>query len=43
MKPHEVDLCGRNLLKETDLNQGEFLYLGRHPAGRNIALIFEKT
>ncbi len=59
MKPHEVDLFGRNLLKETDLSQDEFLYLvnlaawlrdekrhGRsahHLAGRNIALIFEKT
>src|SRR5216684_966192 len=54
-----MDLHGRNLLKETDLTQAEFLYLvdlagqlsaqrhqGRRSArlaGRNIALIFEKT
>ena len=56
---HEMSLQGRNLLKETDLTAGEFLYLvelgGRlrlqkrmglrssRLAGRNIALIFEKT
>jgi ornithine carbamoyltransferase len=54
-----MDLHGRNLLKVTDLNAEEFLYLvdlsgrlrekkrrgvtGRRLAGRNIALIFEKT
>ena len=54
-----MDLHGRSLLKETDLNAEEFLYLvelarqlradkrqgvtGRQLAGRNIALIFEKT
>jgi ornithine carbamoyltransferase len=55
-----MDLHGRSLLKETDLNADEFLYLvdqarqlraekqqpgmtGRRLAGRNIALIFEKT
>jgi len=54
-----MDLHGRSLLKETDLNAEEFLYLvelarrlredkrqgvtGRRLAGRNIALIFEKT
>jgi len=54
-----MNLQGRNLLKETDLTAGEFLYLvelsGRlrlqkrmglrdsRLAGRNIALIFEKT
>jgi ornithine carbamoyltransferase len=54
-----MDLCGRSLLKETDLNAKEFLYLvylagrlradkrqgvtGRRLAGRNIALLFEKT
>jgi ornithine carbamoyltransferase len=54
-----MNLQGRNLLKETDLAAGEFLYLvelgGRlrlqkrmglrdsRLAGRNIALIFEKT
>lgn len=54
-----MDLRGRSLLKETDLNVEEFRYLvdlgrrlradkrqgvtGRRLAGRNIALIFEKT
>jgi ornithine carbamoyltransferase len=54
-----MDLYGRSLLKETDLDAAEFLYLvdlarrlradkrqgvtGRRLAGRNIALIFEKT
>ena len=54
-----MDLYGRNLLKETDLNAEEFLFLvdlatqlradkrrgvtGQRLAGRNIALIFEKT
>jgi ornithine carbamoyltransferase len=54
-----VDLHGRSLLKVTDLNAEEFLFLvslagqlraekrqgvsGRRLAGRNIALIFEKT
>jgi len=54
-----MDLHGRSLLKETDLNAEEFLFLvaearqlradkrrgvtGRRLAGRNIALIFEKT
>jgi len=54
-----MDLHGRSLLKETDLNAEEFGYLvdlarqlradkrrgvtGRRLAGRNIALIFEKT
>jgi ornithine carbamoyltransferase len=54
-----MDLQGRSLLKETDLNAEEFRYLvdlarqlraakhrgvtGRRLAGRNIALIFEKT
>jgi ornithine carbamoyltransferase len=54
-----MDLYGRSLLKETDLNAEEFLFLvdqagrlraekrrgvtGRRLAGRNIALIFEKT
>jgi len=54
-----MDLRGRSLLKETDLNAKEFLFLvylaerlrkekrqgvtGRRLAGRNIALIFEKT
>jgi ornithine carbamoyltransferase len=54
-----MDLHGRSLLKETDLNAEEFRYLvdlggrlraekrqgvtGRRLAGRNIALIFEKT
>jgi ornithine carbamoyltransferase len=54
-----MDLHGRNLLKVTDLDAEEFLYLvdlsrrlrekkrrgvtGRRLAGRNIALIFEKT
>jgi ornithine carbamoyltransferase len=54
-----MDLYGRSLLKETDLNAEEFLYLvhlarklradkrrgvtGQRLAGRNIALIFEKT
>ncbi len=54
-----MDLHGRSLLKETDLNQEEFLFLvdlarqlradkrkgvtGKRLAGRNIALIFEKT
>jgi ornithine carbamoyltransferase len=54
-----MDLRGRSLLKETDLNAEEFLFLvdqarrlradkrrgvtGRRLAGRNIALIFEKT
>jgi len=54
-----MDLHGRNLLKVTDLNAEEFVYLvdlsrrlrekkrrgvtGRRLAGRNIALIFEKT
>src|ERR1700734_3322604 len=54
-----MDLRGRSLLKETDLNAAEFLSLvtqarqlraekrqgetGRRLAGRNIALIFEKT
>ena len=54
-----MDLRGRSLLKETDLNAEEFLYLvgqaaqlradkrrgvtGQRLAGRNIALIFEKT
>jgi ornithine carbamoyltransferase len=54
-----MDLHGRSLLKETDLNAEEFEYLvglgrrlradkrqgvtGRRLAGRNIALIFEKT
>jgi ornithine carbamoyltransferase len=54
-----MDLHGRSLLKITDLNQAEFLYLvdqarqlradkrqgvtGQRLAGRNIALIFEKT
>ncbi len=54
-----MDLHGRSLLKETDLNAQEFLFLveearrlradkrqgvtGRQLAGRNIALIFEKT
>jgi ornithine carbamoyltransferase len=54
-----MDLRGRSLLKETDLNAKEFLYLvflggrlradkrkgvtERRLAGRNIALIFEKT
>jgi ornithine carbamoyltransferase len=54
-----MDLHGRSLLKETDLDAEEFLYLvelarqlradkrqgitGRRLAGRNIALIFEKT
>jgi ornithine carbamoyltransferase len=54
-----MDLYGRSLLKETDLNAAEFLFLvdsarrlradkrrgvtGRRLAGRNIALVFEKT
>jgi ornithine carbamoyltransferase len=54
-----MDLHGRSLLKETDLNADEFGFLvdlarrlrekkrrgvtGRRLAGRNIALIFEKT
>jgi ornithine carbamoyltransferase len=54
-----MDLRGRSLLKETDLNAEEFLFLvdqgrrlrtdkrrgvnGRRLAGRNMALIFEKT
>ncbi len=54
-----MDLYGRSLLKETDLNADEFRYLvdlaghcgrksaegvtGQRLAGRNIALIFEKT
>jgi ornithine carbamoyltransferase len=54
-----MDLHGRSLLKETDLNAEEFEFLvglaarlradkrrgvtGRRLAGRNIALIFEKT
>jgi ornithine carbamoyltransferase len=54
-----MDLHGRSLLKGTDLNDKEFLFLvylggrlradkrrgiaGRRLAGRNIALIFEKT
>src|SRR5208282_2507830 len=54
-----MDLRGRSLLKETDLNAEEFLFLvdlarqlradkrrgvtGKRLAGRNIALIFEKT
>ncbi len=54
-----MNLRGRNLLKETDLNAKEFLFLvylggrlradkrrgvtGQRLAGRNIALIFEKT
>jgi ornithine carbamoyltransferase len=54
-----MDLHGRSLLKVTDLNAEEFLFLvylggrlradkrrgitGRRLAGRNIALIFEKT
>jgi ornithine carbamoyltransferase len=54
-----MDLRGRSLLKETDLNADEFLFLvdlarqlradkrqgvtGQRLAGRNIALIFEKT
>jgi ornithine carbamoyltransferase len=54
-----MDLQGRSLLKETDLNAAEFSFLveearrfraekrqgmtGRRLAGRNIALIFEKT
>jgi ornithine carbamoyltransferase len=54
-----MDLHGRSLLKETDLNAEEFRYLvdqarqlrtekhggatGRRLAGRNIALVFEKT
>jgi ornithine carbamoyltransferase len=54
-----MDLRGRSLLKETDLNADEFLFLveearqvraeksrgvtGHRLAGRNIALIFEKT
>jgi ornithine carbamoyltransferase len=54
-----MDLHGRSLLKETDLNAEEFLFLvdqarqlradkrrgvtGARLAGRNIALIFEKT
>jgi ornithine carbamoyltransferase len=54
-----MDLRGRSLLKETDLNAEEFLFLvslgarlraekrqgaaGRRLAGRNVALIFEKT
>jgi ornithine carbamoyltransferase len=54
-----MDLYGRSLLKVTDLNADEFLFLvdqarhlragkrqgltGRRLAGRNIALIFEKT
>ncbi|MGH3230361.1 MAG: hypothetical protein ACRDOA_17605 [Streptosporangiaceae bacterium] len=54
-----MDLHGRSLLKETDLNAEEFGFLveearrlraderrgvtGRRLAGRNIALIFEKT
>ncbi len=54
-----MDLHGRSLLKETDLNADEFLFLvgqarqlradkrrgvtGARLAGRNIALIFEKT
>jgi ornithine carbamoyltransferase len=54
-----MDLQGRSLLKETDLNAEEFSFLveearrlraekhqgvtGRRLAGRNIALIFEKT
>jgi ornithine carbamoyltransferase len=54
-----MDLRGRSLLKETDLNAEEFLYLvdlarqlradkrrgvtGQRLAGRNIALVFEKT
>jgi ornithine carbamoyltransferase len=54
-----MDLHGRSLLKETDLNAEEFLFLvdlarqlradkrrrvtGQRLAGRNIALIFEKT
>jgi ornithine carbamoyltransferase len=54
-----MDLHGRSLLKETDLNASEFLFLvdqarrmraekrqgvtGQRLAGRNIALIFEKT
>jgi ornithine carbamoyltransferase len=54
-----MDLYGRSLLKVTDLNAEEFIYLvdrsgrlraekrqrmtGRRLAGRNIALIFEKT
>jgi ornithine carbamoyltransferase len=54
-----MNLQGRNLLKETDLTAGEFLYLVElggqlrlqkrmglrysRLAGRNIALIFEKT
>jgi ornithine carbamoyltransferase len=54
-----MDLHGRSLLKETDLDAAEFLFLvdqarqmraekrrgvtGQRLAGRNIALIFEKT
>jgi ornithine carbamoyltransferase len=54
-----MDLHGRSLLKETDLNAEEFLFIvglgrrlradkrqgvtGQRLAGRNIALIFEKT
>jgi ornithine carbamoyltransferase len=54
-----MNLYGRSLLKETDLNAEEFLFLvdlarrlredkrrgvtGQRLAGRNIALIFEKT
>jgi ornithine carbamoyltransferase len=54
-----MDLYGRSLLKETDLDAEEFLFLvalarqlradkrggvtGQRLAGRNIALIFEKT
>ena len=54
-----MDLHGRSLLKETDLNAEEFMFLvnwarqlradkrrgvtGQRLAGRNIALIFEKT
>ncbi len=54
-----MDLHGRSLLKVTDLNREEFLFLidrarrlradkrqgrtGRRLAGRNIALVFEKT
>ena len=54
-----MDLRGRSLLKETDLNAKEFLFLvylagrlradkrrgvtGQRLAGRNIALVFEKT
>src|SRR3981081_3285422 len=54
-----MDLHGRSLLSETDLNAEEFIFLvdqarqlraghgrgvaGSRLAGRNIALIFEKT